>query len=141
MSRMKIFWKFYAFLFYLIVLSNAIQLLGKDSLLGVYYNTTIVFSQWFIIPYFLNILNVLIACIVSLYIFGYAFDIQALSKAPKWLFYVRIFTECSGHNYEIKMLQSYFSHDNIWGYALLAALFFPILPSYIAQWRMSFSLR
>ena len=136
---MKIFWKFYAFLFYFIVLSNAYQLLGKDALLSVYYNTAIVFSHWYIVPYFLNILNVLIACAVSFYIFGYAFDIEAISKAPIWLFYIRLLSELTGHSYEIKMLQAQFSHGNIWGYIILASLIFPIIPSFIAQWRMCFN--
>jgi hypothetical protein len=136
---MKIFWKSYSFLFFVIVLNNALQLLNKDSLIGVYYNTTIVFSNWYIIPYFLNILNALIACIVCLLIFGYAFNVQILSRAPQWLLYLRLFCDCTGHSYELKIVQSWFSHGKLWGFVELATLVLPILPSYLAQWRMTFN--
>lgn len=135
---MKLFWKFYSFLFLAIVLSSTLQVLNKDSLYGVYYNTTIAFSNWYAIPYFLNILNALIDCIVCLFIFGYAFDVKELSKAPRWLFYVRLFSDCTGHSYEFKMVQSGFTHGGLWGYIELASLVLPILPSYLAQWRMTF---
>jgi hypothetical protein len=135
---MKLFWKFYSILFFAIVLSNALQLLNKNSLFGVYYNTTIVFSNWFVVPYFLNILNSLIACIVSIFIFGYAFDVQVLSSAPPWLFYIRLLSDCTGHSYELKMVQSGFSHGKLWVFIGLTSLVLPILPSYIAQWKMTF---
>jgi hypothetical protein len=136
---MKLFWKFYSILFFAIVLNNALQLLNKNSLFGIYYNTTIVFSSWFIIPYFLNILNALIACIVCIFIFGYAFDVQVLSKAPQWLFYARLLSDCTGHSYELKMIQASFSHGELWGFIGLASLVLPMLPSYLAQWRITFN--
>jgi len=138
---MKLFWKFYAFLFLAIVFNSAFQLLDKDSLFGVYYNTTIVFSKWYIFPYVLNILNSLIACTVCFFIFGYAFDLKALPSSPPWLFYLRLFSDCTGHSYEFKMVQSYFSQGELWGILGLASLILPILPSYLAQWRMTFSKR
>ena len=136
---MKLFWKFYSFLFFAIVLSNSLQVLNMNSVFGVYYSTTIVFSTWFIIPYFLNILNALIACIVCLLIFGYAFNVPFLSRAPQWLFYLRLLSDCTGHSYELKMVQSGFSHGNFWGFVEIASLVLPILPSYIALWRMTFN--
>ena len=138
---MKLFWKFYSVLFLTIVLTDAIQLLDKDSLWGVYYNTTIVFSNWFIIPYFLNILNALIACIVCLYLFNYAFDLHILSQAPQWLFYLRLFSDCTGHSYEIKMIQAGFYQGKLLGFISLASLIIPILPSYLAHWRITFKLK
>ena len=135
---MKIFWKFYSVLFLVITSSSALQLLDKNSFLGVYYNTTIVFSNWYIIPYILNILCILITCIVCLFIFGYAFDIKSIPRTPRWLFYVRILSECTGHAYEFKMIQSRFYQSKVWGFVGIATLILLILPSYIAQWRMTF---
>lgn len=138
---MKLFWKFYSFLLLAIVSSNALQLLNQNSLLEVYYNTTMAFSSWYAIPYFLNILNALIACIVCLFIFGYAFDVKSLSKTPPWLFYVRLLSDCTGHSYELKMIQSAFAQANLHGLIELASLIVPILPSYLAQWRMTFKTK
>ena len=120
------------------MLNNALQLLNKDSLIEIYYNTTIVFSPWHIIPYLLNILNALIACIVCVFIFGYAFDLQSLPEAPQWLFYVRLLSDGIGHSYEWQIVQSGFSQSKLTGFLGLASLILPILPSYLAQWRMTF---
>jgi len=135
---MKLFWKIYLGLFTFIVINSVIQLLNKNSVIGVYYNTTIVFNKWHIIPYFLNILNALINCIVCLYLFGYAFEIKNLARAPVWLFYVRLLLDCTGQTYGLKLLQSGFAQDNFYGLLGVASLVFPILPSYLAQWRMTF---
>ena len=135
---MKLFWKFYSLIFFTIMLNNALQLLNKNSLLEVYYNTTIVFSNWHIIPFSLNILNALIACIVCVFIFGYAFDLQCLPEAPQWLFYVRLLCDGIGHSYEWQIVQSGFSQSKLTGFLGLASLILPILPSYLAQWRMTF---
>lgn len=136
---MKIFIKFYSFLFYLIVLSNALQLLNPNSISGIYYNTTIVFNTWYILPYFLNIFNALINCIVCVIIFAYAFDMQGLPAIPLWLFYVRIFSDCTGHSYDIKMVQSGFAQGKLFGFIGLASLILPVLPSYLIQWRLRFN--
>ena len=136
---MKIFWRIYSFIFYAIVISNAIQLLNKNSMLGVYYNTTIVFSGWYIVPYFMNILNGLIACIVCLFIYGYAFNIRGLTKAPLWLLFLRFLSESTGHSYEIKMIQSIIIQAKFLGFIAIASMILPIIPSYIAQWRLTFN--
>jgi hypothetical protein len=136
---MKLFWRAYFLLFFVIVLSNALQLLNKNSVIGVYYNTAIIFSNWFIIPYFLNILCALINCIVCLFIFGYAFDVPGISRAPQWLFYVRILIDCIGHSYDLKTIQAGFYQGKLSGFLTLAALILPILPSYLAHWRMTFN--
>lgn len=138
LGLLRLFWKFYSALFVAISLNSSLQILDKNSVWGVYYNTTIVFNDWYIIPYFLNILNTLIECIVCLFIFGYAFDVQALSRMPPWLFYVRLLSNCTGHTYQFKMIQASFSQGKIWGLIGLASLILPVLPSYIAQWRMTF---
>jgi hypothetical protein len=134
---MKLFWKSYSFLFLAIVSSNAAQLLDKDSVLGVYYNTMIVFSSWYIIPYFLNILNALINCMACAFIIGYAFNWQKLSSAPQWLFYARLLSDCTSRFYEAKMIQASFSQGRLWGCIGLASLIFPIIPSYYLLWRIS----
>jgi len=136
---MKLFWKLYSFLFFTLVLNSTLELLRPNSLLGIYYHTTIVFSAWHIIPYLLNILNALIACSVCLFIFGYSFDVPILSRAPVWLFYLRILSDCTGHSYEIKMIQSGFSQGKLIGFLGIATLIIPILPSYLVQWRMTFN--
>jgi len=135
---MKLFWKIYSFLFLAIVLNDAIQILDKGSHLGVYYNTTIVFSNWFFIPYFLNLLSVLINGIACLFLFGYAYEIKKLSIAPQWLFYLRILCDCVGHTYGWQMIRSGFSQSKLAGFAGLASMILPILPSYLAQWRQTF---
>ena len=135
---MKLFWKMYACLFFVIVLSNALQLFNKDSLFGVYYNTTIVFNKWYIVPYVLNILNALIGCVVFLFILGYALDLDYLTRAPQCLFYLRLLSDSTGHSYELKMAQSAFYQGKLLGLITLASLILPILPSYMALWRMTF---
>jgi len=136
---MKLFWKSYSVLFLAIVLGNGLQLLDKNSSIAVYYNTTIIFGSWHIVPYIINVLNALINGIVCIYILGYAFDLKGLSKAPPLLFYARLLSDCFGHSFEMKTVQSGLSQGYLTGFIGLASLVLPILPSYLAQWRMTFS--
>ena len=135
---MKLFWKFYSFVFYIIVLNNALQLLNKDSLIEIYYHTTIVFSPWHIIPYLLNILNALINAIVCIFVLGYAFDLKGLSRAPQLLFYARLLSDSIGHSYEWQIILSGFSQSKFAGFLGLASLILPLLPSYLALSRITF---
>jgi len=135
---MKLFWKFYSLIFYIIVLNNALQLLNKDSLIEIYYNTTIVFSPWHIIPYLFNILNVLINAIVCIFVLGYAFDLKGLSKVPPSLFYALLLSDSVGHSYEWQIILSGFSQSKFSGFLGLASLTLPILPAYLALWRITF---
>ena len=136
---MNLFWKFYSLLFYLLVLSNALQLLNPNSISGIYYNTTIVFSNWFIIPYILNILNSLINCVVCIIIFTYAFDVPNQPSISPWLLYARLLSDATGHSYELRIIQSGFAQSKIFGFIALASLVLPILPSYLIQWRITFN--
>ena len=135
---MKLFWKFYCFLFLAITLSNLTELLDKNSPFGVYYNTTIVFNPWFILPYWLNIINAFIMGIVCAYTIGYAFNLKGFQKAPTWLLVIRLLSDATGHAYEIKMIQSAFYQNKWAGFIGLASLILPILPSYLAHWRMTY---
>jgi len=134
---MKLFWKLYSLLFLLIVAGNAAQVLDKNSTFGVYYQTTLIFNHWYIIPYFLNIFNTLASCVVVLFIFGYAFDLSILSRAPVWFFYLWIFSNTVGHAYEFQMVHAAFYQSTWAGLVATASLFVPILPTYLALWRMS----
>ena len=138
---MKLFWKVYSLLFLVIVWSNLYQLFSKDSPFAVYYNTTIILSSWLAIPYFFNILNVLTACIVCLFVFAFAFDIRTMALVPVWFFYARILIDCVGHSYEFKMIQAGFTHGNSWGCIALASLILPVLPSYLALWKLTFKIK
>jgi hypothetical protein len=135
---MKLFWKVYSFLFFTIVLSNALSLFSKASIVATYYHITVVFNSWFIIPYLFNALNALLACIACAYLFAYAFDINFLLPAPAWLFYLRLLSECFGHSFEWQMIQASFYQNKFLAIVGLASLIIPIIPSYIAQWRMSY---
>ena len=135
---MKLFWKFYSFVFYIIVLNNALQLLNKDSLIEIYYHTTIVFSPWHIIPYLLNILNVIINAIVCIFVLAYAFDLKTLPQAPLSLFYARLLSDSVGHSYEWQIILSGFSQSKFAGFLGVASLTIPILPSYLALWRITY---
>jgi len=135
---MNLFWRFYSVLFFTLVASSTYHLINKDSVYLIYYKTTIIFSNWYVIPYFLNILNTLITGLVCLFIVGYAFDIPTLSRLPKWFFYLRILSDCTGHAFEWKMIQSGFAQGTLGGLISLTALILPILPSYIAQFKMTF---
>lgn len=138
MWLMKLFWKLYSFLFLTIILSIGSQLLDPNAIIGAYYNTTIVFSKWFAIPYLLNILNFLVSATVAVFLLGYAFDVQSLSRAPRWLFYLRVLSDCSGHNYEWQSVLAGFAQSKLAGSIALASLTIPLLPSYILQYKITF---
>jgi len=136
---MKIAWKVYSFLFFTSSLNNAVILLDKNSAFSIYYNITIIFSGWHTIPYFLNIFNVFIACLIALYIFAYAFDMPDLPSLPVWFFYVRLLSDIFGHSYEFKMVLSGFIQGKLIGLLAASTLVLPLFPSYLAQWRMTFN--
>ena len=135
---MKLFWKAYSVLFFLIVLSNASAMINQGSLPSVYYKTTIIFSGWYIFPYFFNIVNSIIYCVICLIIVAYAFDLPGMPQVPKSLFYARLLSDCFGHTYEMKMIQSGFSQGRVWGLIGLMSLILPVLPSYLVHWQITF---
>jgi len=137
---MKFFWKLYSLLFLTIVLNNALQLFDKNYTAEVYYHTTMIFNNWFIIPYLLNILNALLSGIVAVMILTFAYDIHPLPRLPAWLLYARILSDCTGHSYEWQIIQAGFTQNTLTGLLGLGSLIIPLLPSYLAQWRMTFFL-
>lgn len=137
METMKLFWKYYAFLFMAIVLSNAFVLLNPNSPSEIYYNTLIAFNGWYAFAHLLNILNLGLNIIASILIFNYAFKIQVLRKAPYWLFYARLLSDLIGHSWEWQLIQANMTQDILWGLLALASWILPIAPSYFAHWRLS----
>lgn len=135
---MKLFWKFYSVLFYIITLQATAQFLDQKSILVVYYNTAIVFSHWFIIPYFFNILSVLINCAICVFIFCYSSDVKGLFRMPSWLFYLRLLSDGAGHSFDTKTVQAGFAQGELLGFIDLFSLIVPVLPSYFIQWKMTF---
>ena len=136
---MKLFWKFYAFLFLAIIFYNSLQLLDKNALPSLYYSAMMAFNSWYMVPYLLNILNALLSAIVCILIFYYAFKKQILYKAPYWLFYARLLSDFTGHSYAWQLVHTAMTQGIFWGLLGLASLILPILPSYLAQWHMTFN--
>ena len=136
---MKLFWKYYAFLFLLIVLNNGFLLLNKNSPLAIYYNTLLAFNHWYITAYLFNILNIILNTFVTVIIFNYAFNAQAPRKAPTWLFYARLFSEFTGHSFEWQLIQTGFAQGIFWGSLGLTVMLLPLVPSYLLQWRITFN--
>jgi hypothetical protein len=135
---MKLFWKFYACLFFAIILNHGLELLNKDSPTSLYYNTLTAFNNWYLVPYLLHILNIALGLGISILIFNYAFNDRILFATPYWLFFLRLFCEFTGHSYDWQLIQTNFSQGYGWGFLGLATITFPLLPSYIAQWSITF---
>jgi len=135
----KLFWKYYAFLFLVIVLSNGFLLFNPHSHPAVYYHTLMAFNIKYITAYLLNILNLALNTIACVLIFIYAFQTPVLYKAPYWLFYARFLSDLTGHSWEWQMIQASMAQGIFWGLLGLAALVLPIVPSYFPQWRLTFS--
>lgn len=136
---MKLFWKYYAFLFMAIVLSNGFALLNPNSPSEIYYNTLITFNRGYAFVHLLNILNLSLNIITGILIFNYAFKIKVLCAAPYWLFYARLLSDLIGHSWEWQLIQSNMAQDILWGLLALASWIVPIAPSYFAHWYMTFS--
>ncbi len=134
---MKIFAKFYAFLFFILAEKSLLDLFNSHSQITVYYKTTIIFSNWLIAPYFFNIFDALLNLFVSLLIFAYAFDMQGLFKTTRWFLFVRLIADCLGHSYRMKIMQADFVQGNLPGLLGMLTVLLPVLPSYLIQWRMS----
>ena len=137
MDSMKLFWKYYAFLFLAIVLNNGLALLNPNSPSALYYNTLIAFNRWYIMAYLFNILNLGLSIIAGILIFNYAFKIQILSKTPYWLFYMRLLSDLTGHSWEWQLIQANMTQEILWGLLALFSWILPIAPSYFAHWRLS----
>jgi len=138
MESMKLFWKIYAWFFLALVSTNAGQFFDSDSMLTVYYHTTIIFNNWYTIPYILNILNAVLYCILCLFIFGYAYDINGISRLAPFYFFLRLLSDATGHTYELKIIQSSFAQSKLAGLVGLACLSLLVLPSYLVHWKMTF---
>ena len=120
-----------------IILFNGSELLHKSSPTSFYYHTLIAFNSWYILPYLLNILNVILGSIISFMIFNYAFKDRDSYTAPYWLFFLRLFCEFTGHSYDWQLVQTNFSQGYSWGFLGLASMLVPLVPSYIVLWRLT----
>ena len=138
---MKIFWKSYAVLFFLIALSNALSFLNETSVARLYYGAMISFSPLYFIYFAFNVLNIFLALITSFIVILYALDIKHPSPLWRWLFFFRLVSEVWGHHYEWKYIQSILTHEAYYGYVTIACIFIPLLPSYLAHFRYAFNLQ
>ena len=80
-----------------------------------------------------------IACCPVLFLF--AFNVSTDKRLWRWLFFMRIFTDLSGHSYEWKFIQSYFAQDPSMGLTVLGAFILPKIPSYIAHYQYAFKIK
>ncbi|MBF0504026.1 MAG: hypothetical protein HQL14_02875 [Candidatus Omnitrophica bacterium] len=134
---MRLFWKFYTALFLVTIFNNGLVLLNKNSPLSIYYHTMMAFNSWFIVPYLVNIINVLLSLIVAFYILNYAFKTDVVLRAPYWIFYARILSDLTGHSYTWQYIQSGLIQGGFWGWLGLASFIIPLAPSYIVQWHIT----
>ena len=102
---MKLFWKLYAVIFCLTSLARAVYFIDQDSSVRFYYDILVSFQPLYTIVFGLNALNLLLNLTASLIVIFYAFDIKYNLSVWRWLFFIRIFTEFTGHQYEGKIIQ------------------------------------
>ena len=103
-----------------------------------YYAMMTRFEPHYGLPLFLEIFSYLVttACLAPVFLF--AFDIKNALPLWRWLFYLRILADLTGHHYTLKSIQSGFADSPLFGFITLAAITFPIIPSYIAHFRYAF---
>ncbi|MDE1921709.1 MAG: hypothetical protein KGI24_09775 [Candidatus Omnitrophica bacterium] len=136
---MKLIWKTYSCLFFIMAVNDTLQLLNEKSSVWVFYHMTMAFSNRFAVFYALNLFNAMISGFVGVFILAYAFKMKDLPKLPVWLLCLRLFSDCTGHSYGWEIIKSGFSQGQLAGLTGVVVWALPIVPSYLIQWRMTFA--
>ena len=134
----KWFWKIYAVFFLSVALARAWYFLNPQEEPMLYYAMMTRFYSGYYLPLSLETCNHIATVAASVPVFLYAFDVKNMMPVWRWLFYARIFTDLAGHHYTFKSIQSGFSDSLLLGFITIAALAFPLIPSYLAHFRYAF---
>ena len=135
-------WKIYTVVFTLIALSNLAFSLSSESASYRYYHILCAFDRALVLLFYLNIASTLTTTVCVLPLVSY---ISHKKLTPerfwRWLFFLRIFFDLSGHSYEILLCRSTFYMDYRAGLALCGLLILPSIPSYIIHWKAAFTTK
>ena len=133
------FWKIYIAIFTIISLNNIIFSLSSKSLNYQYYHILSAFDSASAVFYYLNVASALLTVSSIFPLISYITPKKIkYIQFWQWLFFLRIFTDLTGHSYEILLCRSTFHMDHRAGWALCGILALPILPSYIIHWKSAF---
>ena len=131
-------WQIYSFFITSIVFSSLPNLINKTSSLRMYYTILLPFDIRYTLFFYFNIISLLINLLIPLIVVFYALNIRSSVKFWQIFFFVRIFFDLVGHQYDNQIILSAFSQNFSYGLANLSIFLIPFIPSYIAHFLYAF---
>lgn len=135
MSRQgKWIWRIYLAIFFWSAVKGALSFFVYRSKIFWYYQILIAVDSWFMFPYLITALSILLKIVSLIALFGFIEKRLLLSRHFWGIFLVfRLAAELFGKSYEIKDIQSLAMQSHIQaGVVVLAGILF-LLPSYMAN--------
>lgn len=131
-------WIIYGFLLTIIITQDTRDIFLDNPPLLMYYTILIALNKYYIVYLVFNIISIFINFLALLIVFYYAFNIKCDLKFWKICFFLRIFFDLTGHNYNWQTIKASFSQSFFYG--LLTVIFFtiPFIFSYIAHYQHVF---
>lgn len=129
-----------AFLIYLfVVTANAIYFFWSDSAMNLYYQILMAYNIYFLVPFCLNALSVILNILTLLPFYLFIRRINFLVPSFwQWLFIFRLAADITGRSYEFQFIKSLFYQDPQTGFSLISVYLLLVLPSYIALYLYAF---
>lgn len=131
-------WIIYSTILTSIITHDIIDILSKKSSLFTYYTILIAFNKLYFIYFILNVFSLLINLFIPLVVFYYGFNLKYDLKFWKILFFLRIFSDLTGHYYDLQTIKASFSQSLNWGFITICFLTLPFAFSYIAHYQYVF---
>jgi len=133
------FWYIYFYLYALMVGYVSVEFFRPESAVNFYYRFLLAFKPYFLIPYCLHLLYILVTLLSLLPFYSFFTGMPTFSRQfARWLFWIRLGLEFFGRSYDIKNLQALVHHNTLLPWIVGAAYLFFISGSYCAHFRYAF---
>ncbi len=140
--RTNWFWDVYFFVYAFSAVFAAGEFVLPNTGINLYYRFLIAFNIIYIIPYFLNLLQVLVN-ILSLFPFAsYLYRLAFFSpQFSRWLLACRLLLDIFGRSYQAKAIEAILHHDKNLAIITICVAVLYTLPSYWAHLSYAFLQR
>jgi len=132
----------YFYLYTLMVGYFTMEFFRPHSAVNFYYQFLLAFKPYFLIPYFLHLLAIIVGLLSLAPFYSFLTGIPSFSQQfARWLFFARLGLDLFGRSYDIKSLQALAYHNSLLPVIFAAAYLLISLGSYWAHFMYAFRRR
>ncbi len=133
------FWYIYFYLYVVLISYSTLEFVRPDSAVNLYYQFLLAFKPYFLLPYCLHLLNIIVGLLSLVPFYSYISGQPLFSPSfARCLFFARLILEWTGRSYEIKSLQALTYHNHLLPGIIVAIYVVFIAGSYWGHYSYAF---